>query len=206
MEPLKNFKLRENEKIDEIVYHHPMIMAPHLAVCLLILFLDFFMMYYLFLQGWWGAGLFVLVVVIVAFYIVRLFFLFRNNRLIVTNQRIIDFEQVSFFEKFVNEFSFGKIREARAIIKGIGPTLFRYGNLKLILEDEVGPFELYRVANPLKLQDKINHYLVGRECRPSSSDKESPVSLIMAQIRLLSPEHKEEIRRRLEAEQQEVQQ
>lgn len=198
MNQWQGFKFHEKEKIDEVAYHHPMIIVPHLAVCVLILILNFFLMYYLFLQGWWGVLIFGLVIATIIFYLGRMFFLFRHNKIVITNERIVDFEQVSFFERFVNEFNYAKIREAKAMIRGIGPTLFHYGNLKLFLREDVGPFELYRVAEPLRLQNKINDYVLKAEAGVCA-EKHDPVSMIMAQTRLLNPKEKEELFNRIKA-------
>lgn len=196
MDQWAGFKFHEQEKIDKVVFHHPMIVAPHLAVCVLILLLNFFLMYYLFLQGWWGIAIFCLIIFVVVFYVFRVFFLFRRNKVVITNERIVDFEQISFFERFVNEFSYAKIKEAKAAIRGIGPTLFHYGNLRLFLKEDVGPFELYRIPEPLRLQNKINDYIFKTETGVCP-EKHDPVSLIMAQMRLLTPKDKEELWRRI---------
>ncbi|NQT50084.1 hypothetical protein HQ571_05305 [Candidatus Kuenenbacteria bacterium] len=194
----KDFELRENEKIKHTVFHHPIVVVPDLVISLLILILDFFLMYYLFLQGWWGVILFGAVILALAFYMLRLFFLYRKNKFIITNQRIIDFEQAGFFEKFVNEFPFLKIHESKAVIKGIGPTLFRYGNLKLILSQDLGPFELFKIAKPIKLQNIINEYINKAEAVKKPKDGVDPVSMVMAEVELLNKSQKEEVIRQIE--------
>lgn len=198
MQKIKDLKLREGEQVLEIVYHHLIVIVPHLVVCLLILILDFFLMYFLFLQGWWGAALFLAVILAIVFYVFRLAFLYRKNNFVITSQRLLDFEQAGLFERFINEFPLAKINEAKAVIKGIGPTLFRYGNLRLALKGELGPFELYKVGNPLRLQDRINDLLNKNEPVKPISKAADPVALVMAEIELLDREAKEEIIRQVE--------
>ncbi|MFH0779893.1 MAG: PH domain-containing protein [Parcubacteria group bacterium] len=196
MEKIKNFELRDKEKILKIVRHHPIIIIPHLVVCFFILLLNFFLMYYLFLQGWWGAALFFAVIFFAAVYILRMFFLYRKNRFVITNQRVADFEQSGFFEKNVTEYHYSKIKSAEALVKGIWPTLFHYGNLKLAIEKSIAPFELYKVANPVKLQNIINDLLFQvKSVAPGRADS---VALVMAEIDLLDKNQKEEVLRRIE--------
>ena len=194
------FTMRDQEKVDEIVYHHLIIILPHLFVSVIILVLDFFLMYYLFLQGWWGVTLFAAVILAVIFYILRLSFLYKKNRFILTNERIIDCEQVGFFEKFVNEIYLDKVVEAKAVIKGLSASIFRYGNLKLILNDELGPIEFYKISNPLRLQNKINGLAQDRAViihkEPQACARS--VDLIMAEIGILNKTEKEEVIRRIE--------
>lgn len=195
------FTLRNQEKVDEIVYHHMVIILPHLFVSVIILVLDFFLMYYLFLQGWWGVTLFAAVILAVIFYILRLSFLYKKNRFILTNERIIDCEQTGFFEKFVNEIYLNKVIEAKAVIRGLGAWIFRYGNLKLILNDELGPIEFYKISNPIRLQNKINGLAQDRAAivRKDPQACARPVDLIMAEVGILNQPEKEEIIRRIEA-------
>lgn len=194
------FTLREKETVDEIVYHHLIIILPHLFVSVIILVLDFFLMYYLFLQGWWGVALFGAVILAVVFDVLRLAFLFKKNRFILTSERIIDCEQVGFFEKFVNEIYLHKVIEAKAMIKGLGASIFRYGNLKLTLDDELGPIEFYKIPNPVRLQNKINGLAQNRSFGANNENRTCarPIDLIVAEIGTLNQPEKEEVIRRIE--------
>lgn len=196
---IKGFSLRENEQLLRVVRHAPSVIFPHLLVSFLILIFDFFLMYYLFLQGWWGAALFGAVVVVVLFYVLRVLFLFRANRFIITNQRLVDVEQVGVFEKFINEFPWSKVVEAKAIVKGVGPTVFHYGDIRLTLRADSGPYELYKLPGPLELQNFING-LIEQEAPTVKTAGTSPVAMIMAEVRLLSRSEKEEVIRQIEVE------
>ena len=188
---IKNLKLRENEKVIETISHHPIVVIPHIVISFLILVLDFFLMYFLFLQGWWGVALFTSVIILVAFYVLRLVFLYRKNCFVLTNQRLIDFEQSGFFEKFVNEFPYSKIKQAKSVVKGIAPTIFKYGNLKLVLGGDVGSFELYKIADPGHWQDLINKQLSGDNITSSFIENDSRgIDRLMSEVELLSREEK----------------
>lgn len=197
MELLKDVQLNEDEKVIKIIRHHSIIVVPHIIISFVILVLDFFMMYYLFLQGWWGVVLFLLVLFMVFFYIARLIFLFKKNKFIITNQRIIDYEQATFFEKYINDFPFSKIKEVTVNGKGIFPAIFKYGSLKIVLKNDVAPYELFKVPVPVNLQSQINNLLFKDKEKELSVKKISqttdPVTLIMAEVDLLPIEQKIEI-------------
>lgn len=194
MELLKDVELKENEKVVKVVRHHAIIVVPHIVISFLILVFDFFLMYYLFLQGWWGVTLFVLIIVMVAFYIFRLFFLYKKNKFIITDQRIIDFEQVTFFEKYINDFKYSKIKEIKVEAKGLFPAIFRYGNIKLILRQDVAPYELYKIPTPINLQSQINNLILRENQKQIKQGKTTdPVALVMAEVSLLPREKKIEI-------------
>lgn len=195
---LKNIKLRSDEKVEHIIFHHSIIIVPHLIVCALILILDFFMMYFLFLQGWWGIALFAAVIGVVAFYIFRLMFLFKHNKLILTNQRVIDVEQATFFEEFISDYSYSEIKKAEAVVKGVGASLFHYGNLKLIIEKEAAPFELYKIPRPLFWQGVIHDHIFQFRQKLQTNFSANPLEHIVAEVGKLSAEQKEEVRKRLE--------
>ena len=198
MELLKDVKLKEGEEFIKAVYHHPMVIIPHLVISFFILILDFFLMYFLFLQGWWGVALFAAVIVVVLFYFLRIVFLYKKNKFLITNQRIVDFEQPSFFEKYKNEISLYKIKEIEVIKKGLVGMIFGYGTLKLHIKNEVTPLELFRISKPEKLQEEIRH-LMGEETEgiKEATVKDDPITLILAETKLLSLGQKEDLIERI---------
>ena len=198
MELLKDVKLNEGEEVLKEVYHHPMVIIPNIVISFLILILNFFLMYFLFLQGWWGVALFVAVIVVVVFYFLRILFLYKKNKFVITNQRIIDFEQPSFFEKYKNEISLYKIKEIEVVKKGIMGLIFGYGTLKLHIKGEVLPLELFRISKPVSLQDELR-VLMGEESEgiKEAIVKDDPLSLILAETKLLSLGQKEDLIERI---------
>jgi Ca2+/Na+ antiporter len=200
MEKIKEFALLPNEKVLKVVRHHPIIIAPHLVISFLILLLDFFLMYYLFVQGTLGAILFCLVIAVVAFYIYRLFFLYKKNRFVITNLRIIDFEQDSFFEKYLTQYDYGKICEAQAKVKGLFPTLFKYGNLRLALDRDAGPYEIYKIPHPLALQEMISQFINKKPSENAPAAVSEAVPLVLAEMKMLKTSDKQKLLEELQKE------
>jgi hypothetical protein len=197
------FKLAEGEKILNEIHHHPIIVAPHFIISFLILVFDFFLMYFLFQRGWWGPILFIAIILIIFFYTFRLLFLFYKNKLIVTNKRFVDLEQVNFFEKYTNEFDFEKIKEIKFEMKGVWAHIFRYGTLKVVIDQDVAPYELYKIGRIKDLQEKLTK-IVFTQKETQQAEATDPVNLIMAEFTMLPREYKlrlyKEIRSRLRSE------
>lgn len=198
MELLKKIKIKEGEEVLLEVKHHPIVIIPHLVISLLILILDFFLMYFLFLQGWWGVTLFGSVIFVVFVYSLRILFLYNRNKFFITNFKIVDFEQPGFFEHYVNEVPLHKVEEIQVKRKGVFGALFGYGSLKLVIRGEVAPLELYRIPKPVELQSKLNEILSsGEEKIKEKIVKDDPISLILAETRLLSVQQKEDLIERI---------
>jgi Ca2+/Na+ antiporter len=212
MKELKGIKFNEGEKAQRVVRHHHIIVAPHLVISFLILVLDFFMMFYLFLQGTWGIILFFAVMVVVAFYVFRLFFLYNKNKFVITDERIIDVEQSSFFEKFINEVKYDDISEVIVKRSLIGK-IFKFGNLIIKQKNDIAPYEMYKIPNVENVKKLIEDNL---DPVAVASDEKGPdaIELIESEIEMLSYNQKvrlykkfksglmEEKAKRMEAKQQ----
>ena len=204
MEILKKFELNQNENVIQEVHHHFGIIIPHLVVSALILVLDFFMLAFLFMQGWWGVILFLTIIAVIVFYLLRLMFLFKKNKFLITNQRILDFEQAGFFENFINEMYLKDIKEVEVQKKGIGAYLWHYGDIRLFLINEIAPIELYKISDPKKIQDIIHRLINGGFSQTKDERLDDPVKFIMAEVELLDFEQKmlliEQIKKKITTE------
>lgn len=195
---MEKLELKENEEIVSEIHHHPMIIIPHLVISFLILVLDFFLMYWLFLQGWWGAVLFGSVILVVIFYVLRLIFLYKRNNFIITSERLIDYEQPSFFERFKNELLLRKIKSVEAKKSGIGGMIFNYGNIVINIVDDVAPLEIYKISKPLEVQKELLDLLDHSEDQIKEElIKDDPLNLVLAETKLLSIEQKEHLIERI---------
>ncbi|MFA6537473.1 MAG: PH domain-containing protein [Patescibacteria group bacterium] len=184
--------LPDEKKLFELE-HHAVVVFPHILFSIVILLLDFFMMYYLFLQGWWGVILFGSVFLVVLFYVWRMIFLWKKNRVIITDKRILDLEQIGFFEHYTSEFSLSEIKAVETENRGIGAKICGYGNLRFVFFDGQVPFEIYKVKNSVAWQQKISEELRKQEGKKPTS----AVDLLTEEISKLKPEEKAQIVRNL---------
>lgn len=212
-------QLEENEKIVRVVYHHPEIIIPNLVICALILLTDFFLMYFLFLQGVPGIIIFSVIILVVCFYLFRLVFLYKTNKFILTSKRLLDLEQTGFFELRINSIPYKKISSVEVIMKGLGSSLFKYGNLKIKFGKPRQVIELYKISHPVLVQSLLNEHLSNperdlvseedeeeeQEKKSAGEDKKEPAKLhkitkILEEVESLSIKEKENLLAVLEEE------
>lgn len=74
---------------------------------------------------------------------------------IVTNQRIINIEQLGLFRREISELEHVKIQDVTSDIKGIIPTLFNYGYVYVQTAGEKERFVFKQIPDPVKVRNII---------------------------------------------------
>ncbi|MCX6779351.1 MAG: PH domain-containing protein, partial [Candidatus Magasanikbacteria bacterium] len=115
--------------------------------------LPFFFMFVLFSWGYWGIGLFSASLIFAFFVLFRTLFFWRTNVFIVTNQRVVRIEQKGVLNKIVTDLNFYNIRSISYKIKGVFPTIFRYGKIIIETNDAKGVTEINRIHKPAEAVD-----------------------------------------------------
>jgi hypothetical protein len=182
----KGISLEQGEKIVGSVKHHFSIILPSLAVCTLILVLDFFMLYYLFLQGWKGVLVFFAVFTFSILYSFKMFFLLSRNKVIVTSKRLIDCEQRGFFDRSFFEIPKDLVIRSGYSQKGIVATMLNYGNLQIMLKRRNRPFEIYKVARPRAAQALLASFIgvTGGDGQKEADEVMKKASTLSAELKL----------------------
>lgn len=82
-------------------------------------------------------------------------YIWRNNALVITNQRLVENEQRGFFSRTVTELLYRDILEVSYDKKGINASMYGYGDLKLrtAAENEI-VFE--KIPKPDETVEMIN--------------------------------------------------
>lgn len=75
--------------------------------------------------------------------------------LIVTTERLVTIEQQGLFSRSISELDLTKIEDITSEVKGIFPTLFRYGHLLIETAGAVDKFNLENIPRPEKLRETI---------------------------------------------------
>jgi len=86
------------------------------------------------------------------------FFMFVDYYLdvwIVTNRRIIDIQQKGFFARVVAEQKLFRVQDVTSEVKGILPSIFKYGNVYIQTAGEVERFFFQEVPEPDQVRQKI---------------------------------------------------
>lgn len=74
---------------------------------------------------------------------------------IVTNDRIVDIEQHGLFHRVTTELDLFRIQDVTADIKGVFPTIFRYGNVHVKTASSTTSIIFKNVSNPDHIREEL---------------------------------------------------
>ena len=156
MDAPNSIELKAHEQVLEVV--HASLLPKFWAFVLATIWtvLPFFFLFPLWRQGSWGVVLFFVWVVSGLVVLLRLYLMWERTVFLVTDMRVVDYEQRGFFHRIVTEARFEQIDEVSVQVKGIIATLFRFGTLRLKLHGAAADIEVERVQRPEHLADLIN--------------------------------------------------
>lgn len=149
-------ELNENEKIKAIICKHWIVLLWHILKISAIVALPIFAACHFGFcwQSLWGPSVFWSLIFIGAIWAIRHWIIWRKDVLVITNQRIIDINQKSLFDKEVAEINFNKVQDVIYQVKGVLATTFNFGRVEVHL---VGGsiLALERVPNPRRIQELL---------------------------------------------------
>ncbi|MFA4871532.1 MAG: hypothetical protein WC610_00510 [Patescibacteria group bacterium] len=156
---LKNINLREGERIKRIVrrstwhYFWPIILA------IILIILPFFLIYPLFQRGWWGMAIFFLLLIFGVWLILRIYFSHFFTVFVMTNMRVIDFDQRGLFNQVVTEALYGKIGDVSCESRGAVNAILRLGNIYInLLNKGRVKLKLSAIKNPQSVVGDILYW------------------------------------------------
>ncbi len=154
--------LPTDEKIIVFTRRHPITLILKLA-----LFCAFFLITIVFitllafdfnLNPNFTPFLFILILFFILIYFLFSFIYFTNWYLdvwIITNKRIIDIEQISFFNSEFSEFMLDKVQDVTIDKKGFLANIFNYGDVQIQTAGISRYFIFKQVPNPRKIKDDL---------------------------------------------------
>lgn len=86
---------------------------------------------------------------------VRKYVIWHFNIFLITNQRLVIFEQKGIFHKNVTETAFDNIQDISYNKKGVWPTVLDYGTIIVKTASLNSKLEFKKVKNPGKIQEKL---------------------------------------------------
>ena len=147
--------LKDGETFQAVVRAAPVTILPAATLAALFLLAPFFFLLPLLrweLLGRIIIGLLLAIGVLIA---TRLLVKWRLSLLALTEHRLIIVRQSGFFERDVTELPYGKMHEVSYRIKGLWPTLCRYGSIVIETAGSDKPIEMACVGRPNRLKDLI---------------------------------------------------
>ena len=76
---------------------------------------------------------------------------------IVTNDRIMDVEQLNLFSRTISELDLFRIQDVTTDVHGFFPTVFKYGNISVKTASQNINIVFQQVSNPNKIREELIH-------------------------------------------------
>jgi len=156
MEAPKFIELKAREEVLEVVNASIIPRLPRVTLLVIWILLPFFFLFPLWQEGGIGLVIFVAWLFSGILLLTRAYLMWARTIFVVTDMRVIDYDQKGFFYRIVTEARFDQIDEVSYQIKGIFSTLFRYGTLQLQLRGSSADIQVDQVKHPNRIADLIN--------------------------------------------------
>lgn len=126
------------------------------VLCTVLAVLPFFFLFPLWRQGTWGVVVFFVWLAVAGVFLGRTYFLWSRTVFVVTDRRVIDYDQRGLFHHVVTEARYEQMDEVSVQVRGVASTIFRYGTLRLQLSGSAADIQIEHVNQPTHLADRIN--------------------------------------------------
>ena len=148
--------LRENEKLIKVIRRHKSSLGGTWSLSAGLVFLFLFVFFY-FKFNFFGYGwqAFSVLVFILALVCLAKLYVWKNDALVITNQRVIRNEQSGLFNKTVTEILYQDVHEITFNKKGLASLMNNYGDL-IIRTPSEHKIIFEKISDPEKVVEIIN--------------------------------------------------
>lgn len=147
--------LKDDEELVRVIRSFPIIFFWPAFWGLIFLIGPFFFIIPLFKAGILGSIGFALFVFIGLILLIRTVIIGYFNSLVITNRRVIDWDQRGLFDKVISEAEYDKVQDISYRIKGLMGTICNYGTIQIQTAGSAPVLELQFVRRPQKAQALI---------------------------------------------------
>lgn len=147
--------VKEGEEVRALIRRTPIVAIVPILVSAVFIIAPFFFLYPLLKFGVAGSLIVTVSLLVGIIYGFRTLWVQQLNAFLLTPERIIDIDQRGLFHKVVSETTFDKVQDVSYVIKGVGPTMFRYGTVVIQTAGNAANLELEGVRFPQRVQELI---------------------------------------------------
>jgi uncharacterized membrane protein YdbT with pleckstrin-like domain len=147
--------LKDDEQLIRVVRSFPLAYFWPIIIGIIFIVLPFFLIIPLFKLEILGMIIFGLLLLVGLILLIRSFILIYFNSFIITNQRVIDWDQRGLFDRVISEADYDKIQDISFRIKGMLGTMLSYGTIQIQTAGTAPVLELKFVRQPQKIQSLI---------------------------------------------------
>ncbi len=158
-------KQKSYEKIVHVLHRHPITFLPQIALFLVLVAIPlvvYAMIDYLFPALFQNDAVFASAVLAGSAYYLSIllffymqFIVFYLDMWVVTNDRIVDVEQLGLFSRTISELDLFRIQDVTTDVHGVFATFFKYGTVTIKTASNNIHIVFYDVAKPNKLREQL---------------------------------------------------
>jgi hypothetical protein len=148
-----NIALKDMEHIRQVYRQSPFVLVHPLGISALILLLPGYAIFR------YGSGIsslrtiFLILCIGVILYSLRIILIWRLNRYVVTNQRLLHYSQKGLFDQTVTETPHERVLNVSYTSQGIISMIVGYGNVVIQVVGLMEPIIFKNIANPMAIKD-----------------------------------------------------
>ncbi len=147
----KKIQLRPSEEINLVVRRSGATFAWRYILGFGILFATAFYLFWFLSQGWWGTAVVSLGFLVGVYVIFHAWFFWKNNMLVVTDERVIDINRLGWFEELISTAAYNDIKDIYLHRKGFFASIFNYATVVIESKSQRALLELPAVSEPEKV-------------------------------------------------------
>jgi len=148
-------KLNTDEEIKGFVRPFGLVYFWWWLLAFVLIFGDLFYMFYLLDFGVLGAIIFWAVLILGVFALIKTLIVWRLTAVVISNKRVIDFDQHSLFVRQVSEALFANIQDITMEQNGFWATMLKFGTIKIQTAGAINVLELQHIKNPRQVQELL---------------------------------------------------
>jgi len=148
-------KLNTDEEVKDFVRPFGLVYFWWWLLVFVLIFGDLFYMFYLLDFGVLGAIIFWAVLILGIFALIKTLIVWRLTAVVITTERVVDFDQHSLFVRQISETLFTNIQDITMEQNGFWATVLKFGTIKIQTAGATNVLELQHIRNPRQVQELL---------------------------------------------------
>ncbi len=148
-------RLQEDEEIVAFVRPFGLVYFWWFFLGIVLLFSAFYYLFFFLQIGWLGQIILLGLVVLGIFVLLKTIIVWRFTAVVITNKRIIDFDQKGVFARQISEAPFANIQDISLEQNGFWAVALKFGTIKIQTAGSQNVLELEHVRYPRDLHDLL---------------------------------------------------
>jgi len=148
-------RLKADEEVVDFIRPFGAVYFWWFFLSFVLMFGSLYYFFYLYYLGLIGLGIFICVFFLGCLALAKTLVVWRLTAFIVTNQRVIDFDQHGFFIRRISETSFANIQDITMEQKGFWATVLKFGTIKIQTASSQNVIEFQHVRHQHDVHENI---------------------------------------------------